>query len=61
MIDEIVELILKEARGRKVKSLADNIFVVETEIEVELVRIRHNLRDEERRLIDDKNNQSVRV
>jgi len=55
MIDEIVEMILKEARGRKNISRPNAIFIVQTEIESKLVKIRHDLRNEERRKKEDEN------
>jgi len=55
MIDEIVEMILKEARARDRVDLISNIYSVMMDIEKSIVQIMENIRIEERRKEEDEN------
>lgn len=55
MIDEIVELILKEARARNMKDLVGAINSVKNEVMLKFMDIYANIREEERRKKEDEN------
>jgi len=55
-IDEIVELILKEARARKRQDLVGAINSVKNEVMLKFTVIYDNIREEERRKKEDENN-----
>lgn len=55
MIDDIVEMVLKEARGSKGNSPAGRLYKVWIELSGEIGTILENLRDEERRKEEDEN------
>jgi len=55
MIDDIVEMILKEARGRAGDDPVVEIYRVQREIEYFLVSVIENIRAEERREEEDEN------
>lgn len=55
MIDEIVELILKEARTRKGQDLVGAINAVKNEVTSKIMDIYANIREEERRKKEDEN------
>lgn len=55
MIDEIVELILKEAKARNMRDLVGAINSVENEVMLKFMDIFANIREEERRKKDDEN------
>jgi len=57
MIDQIVELILKEARTRTSKDLVANIHTVYSEVSGRILQTMDRLREEERR---GKNNEDKR-
>ncbi|MBA7496005.1 hypothetical protein ES702_06602 [subsurface metagenome] len=56
MIDDIVEMILKEARGRKGPSLVVKIYNIHNEIDRRLGEVMQEYSNEERREKDDENN-----
>lgn len=53
MIEEIVEMILKEARSRKGRDLGGQIYAVLMQVDKEIIDMMDNLREEERRLGDE--------
>lgn len=53
MIDEIFEMIMKEARAKPHKDLALNINLVLLEVFTKLLPIQENIREAERRKITD--------
>jgi len=55
MIDEIVEEILKEARGRNTKDPVTGIYQVMKIIEAQIIGVIENTRIEERRKKEDEN------
>ena len=55
MIDDIVEMVLKEARIRDRVDLISNIYSVMMDIEKRIVQIMENIRIEERRKEQDEN------
>lgn len=55
MIDDIVEMILKEARRRKEKSASERLYKVWIEFSGEIGTILENLREEERRKEENEN------
>lgn len=55
MIDEIFEMIMKEARSKPQKDLALNINLVLLEIFTKLLPIQENIREDERRKKIDEN------
>jgi len=55
MIDDIVEMILKEARGRKVGKPACKVYNVMQEIEARIISVMDKFREEERRIKVDEN------
>jgi hypothetical protein len=55
MIDDIVEMVLKEARGRSREDNVANIYAVMMDIDDKIIKILVNIRDEERRKKEDEN------
>ncbi|MBA7662267.1 hypothetical protein ES703_70295 [subsurface metagenome] len=55
MIDDIVQMILKEARGREGHTATFNIYRVCREIDGEIIQIIDNIQEEERRKEEDEN------
>jgi len=55
MIDDIVEMVLKEARRRPRKDLVSNIYSVALDINSAMMLILADLREEERRKEKDEN------
>ena len=55
MIDDIVEMILKEARARSLEDNVANIYAVMMDIDDKIIKILVNIRDEERRRKKDEN------
>ena len=52
-IDDIVDMVLKEARGRPNKDPIINIFAVTNEVESKIIIVIDNLRSEQRRQKED--------
>jgi len=59
MIDDIVEMILKEARGRKQEDPVTGIYQVMKIIETQIIGVISNSREEERRKREDEKKEEL--